>query len=107
MHGMRDSKVRERLLRETNLTLERAYEMVQAAEATAEQTHFMSGEQAVCAVKANSGRGQGYKGRGGPGNYVTMRTNKRNQPLSANFAHMSMHQNSVRPTARNVVSVVR
>ena len=41
VHGMRDSKVRERLLREKNLTLERAYEMVQAAEATAEQTHVM------------------------------------------------------------------
>ena len=31
--------------------------MVQAAEATAEQTHVMSGEQAVCLVKTNSGRG--------------------------------------------------
>ena len=40
--------------------------MIQAAEATAEQTHVMSGEQAVCAVKANSGRGQGHKGRGVP-----------------------------------------
>ena len=49
VHGMRDSKVRERLLREKNLTIERAYEMVQAAEATAE------GELAVCVVKTNSG----------------------------------------------------
>ena len=52
--GMRDSKVRERLLREKNLILERTYEMVQAAEATAEQTHVMSGEEAVCVVKTNS-----------------------------------------------------
>ena len=27
----------------------------------------MSGEQAICVVKANSGRGQGHKGRGRPG----------------------------------------
>ena len=40
--------------------------MVQAAEATAEQTHVMSGKQASCFVKTNSGRGQGHKGRGGP-----------------------------------------
>ena len=58
VHDMRDSKVRERLLREKNLTLERTYEMVQAAKATAEQTNVMSGEQAVCVVKTNSGRGQ-------------------------------------------------
>ena len=56
---MRDSKVRERLLREKNLTLERAYEMVQTVEATAEQTHVMPGEQAVCVAKKNTGRGQG------------------------------------------------
>ena len=48
-----------------NITLERAYEMVQASEATAEQTHVMSGEKAVCVVKTNSGRGQWHKGRGG------------------------------------------
>ena len=58
VHGVRDSKVQERQLREKNLTLERAYEMVQLAEVTAEQTHVMSGEHAVCAVKANNGRGQ-------------------------------------------------
>ena len=63
VHGMRDSMVRERLLREQNVTLERVYEMVQAAEATAEQTHVMSGEQVVCVVKTNSGRGQGHKER--------------------------------------------
>ena len=39
--------------------------MVQAAEATAEQTHIMSREHAVCVVQINSGRGQGHKGRGG------------------------------------------
>ena len=66
VHDVRDSKVKERLLREKNLTVERVYEMVQAAEATAEQTHVMSSEQAVCDVKSNSGRGQGHKGRGGP-----------------------------------------
>ena len=55
VHGMRDSKVRKRLLRDKNLTLERAHEMVQAAEATAEQTHVMTGEQAVCVVKTISG----------------------------------------------------
>ena len=78
------------LLREKNLTLERAYEMVQAAEATAEQMHVMTGEQAVCLVKTNSGRGQGD-----------------NQPLSATFARTSMLPNSVRSPARNVVSVAR
>ena len=67
VHGMRDSKVRKRLLREKTLTLEKAYEMVQSAEAIAEQTHVMSDEQTVCAVKANSGRGQGHKGYVGPG----------------------------------------
>ena len=35
-HGLCDAKMRERLLRETNLTLDRAYAMVQAAEATTE-----------------------------------------------------------------------
>ena len=55
VHGMRDSKVRERLLRERNLTLKRAFDLVQAAEATTEQTHVMSGEQAVCVGKTNSG----------------------------------------------------
>ena len=54
VHGMRDSKVRERLLREKNIILERAYKMVQAAEATAEQTHVISGEEVVCVVKTNS-----------------------------------------------------
>ena len=39
---MRNLKVRERLVRENNVTLERVYEMVQAAEATEEQTHVMS-----------------------------------------------------------------
>ena len=34
VHGLHDAKMRERLLRETNLTLDRAYAMVQAAEAT-------------------------------------------------------------------------
>ena len=63
VHGMRDSKVRERFL---HLPLERAYEMIQAAEATAEQTHVMSGKQPACVMKTNSGRGQGHKGRGGP-----------------------------------------
>ena len=58
---------REVTPREKNLTLERAYEKVHAAEATAKQTHVMSDEQqAVCVVKTNSGRGQGHKGRGGP-----------------------------------------
>ena len=55
--------------------------MVQAAEATAEQTHAMSGEQAVCAVKANSGRGQGHKGRGGPGQLRDY-ANKRKKPTT-------------------------
>ena len=52
VHGLRDPKVRERLLREKDLTLERSYEMVQAAEATAVQTHTMAGDQAVCTVQA-------------------------------------------------------
>ena len=52
VHGLRDPKVRERLLREKDLTLERSYEMVQAAEATAVQTHIMAGDQAVCTVQA-------------------------------------------------------
>ena len=81
--------------------------MVQAAEATAEQTHVMSGGQAVCAVKTNSGRVKDTRNAADPFNYVAIRSNKRNQPLSANFAHTSLHQNSVRPTAGNVVSVVR
>ena len=86
--------------------------MIQAAEATAEQTHVMSGEQAVCVVKTNSGRGQGHKVKdtrdeADQVNYVTMRRNKRSQPLNANVVHTSMHPDSVRPTARNVVSVVR
>ena len=34
VHGLRDAKTRERLLLETNLTLDRAYAMVQAAEVT-------------------------------------------------------------------------
>ena len=59
---MRDSKVRERLLREKYLTLESVYDMLQAAEATAEQTHVVTGEQAV--VKTNSRRCQGHKRRG-------------------------------------------
>ena len=50
VHGLRDAKTRERLLLETNLTLDRAYAMVQAAEVTTEQMHVMSGEQAVSAV---------------------------------------------------------
>ena len=45
VHGLRDAKMRERLLRETNLTLDRAYAMVQAAEATTEQMHVMSGNK--------------------------------------------------------------
>ena len=49
-----------------NLTLEKAYEMVQAAEETAEETHVKSGEQTVYAVKANSRQGQGHRGCGGP-----------------------------------------
>ena len=67
VHGLRDAKMRERLLRETNLTLDRAYAMVQAAEATTEQMHVMSGEQAVSAVHQRGNRGQqgqqGYKSR--------------------------------------------
>ena len=58
VHGLRDAKMRERLLRETNLTLDRAYAMVQAAEATTEQMHVMSGEQAVSAVHQRGNRGQ-------------------------------------------------
>lgn len=68
VHGLRDAKVRERLLRENALTLERAYEMVQAAEATVVQTHAMSGDQAVCTVQAPNrfrGRDQGHKDREG------------------------------------------
>ena len=64
VHGLRDAKMRERLLRETNLTLDRAYAMVQAAEATTEQMHVMSGEQAVSAVHQRGNRGQqGQQGR--------------------------------------------
>ena len=64
LHGLRDAKMRERLLRETNLTLDRAYAMVQAAEATTEQMHVMSGEQAVSAVHQRGNRGQqGQQGR--------------------------------------------
>ena len=59
--------MRERLLRETNLTFDRAYAMVQAAEATTEQMHVMSGEQAVSAVHQRGNRGQqgqqGHKSR--------------------------------------------
>ena len=39
VHGLRDAKMRERLLRKTNITLVRAYAMFQAAEATTEQMH--------------------------------------------------------------------
>ena len=67
VHGLRDAKMRERLLRETNLTLDRAYAMVQAADATTEQMHVMSGEQAVSAVHQRGNRGQqgqqGHKSR--------------------------------------------
>ena len=64
VHGLRDATVRERLLRENDLTLERSYEMVQAAEATAVQTHIMAGDQAVCTVQAPNrfrGRDQIHK----------------------------------------------
>ena len=64
VHGLRDAKVRERLLREKDLTLERSYEMVQAAEATAVQTRIMAGDQAVCTVQAPNrfcGRDQVHK----------------------------------------------
>ena len=50
VHGLRDAKMRERLLQETNLTLDRAYAMGQAAEATTEQMHVTSDKQAVSAV---------------------------------------------------------
>ena len=65
VHGLRDAKVRERLLRENDLTLDRASEMVQAAEVTADQMHVMSGEQTVSAVETQYGRGQGRKGHQG------------------------------------------
>ena len=65
--GLCDAKMRERLLRETNLTLDRAYVMCQMAEATTEQMHVMSGEQAVSAVHQGGNRGQqgqqGHKSR--------------------------------------------
>ena len=57
--------MRERLLRENDLTLDRASEMVQAAEVTADQMHVMSGEQTVSAVETQYGRGQGRKGHQG------------------------------------------
>ena len=64
VHGLRGAKMLERLLRETNLTLDRAYEMVQAAEATTEQMHAMSGEEAVSAVHQHGNRWQqGQQGR--------------------------------------------
>lgn len=71
VHGLRDSKVRERLLRAKELTADQAYEMVQASEATAEQVQVMSGDQAVCAVKAQGGYRQGRQGRGGNASYRT------------------------------------
>ena len=61
---MRDAKMRERLLRENNITFERAYEMVQAAEATTDQMHVMSDEQAAGAIHQRGHRGQqGQQGR--------------------------------------------
>ena len=62
--GLRDAKMREPLLPENNLTLYRAYEMVQAAVATTEQMHVVSGEQAVSAVYQRGNRGlQAQQGR--------------------------------------------
>ena len=64
VHGLRGTKMRERLLRETNLTLDRAYAMVQPAEATTEQMHVMSGEEAISAVhQCGNRRQQGQQGR--------------------------------------------
>ena len=64
--------------------------MVQAAEATAEQTHVMSGELAASVVVKDT------RDEADQVSYVSMRRNERNHPLSANFAHMSMHPNRLR-----------
>ena len=61
--------------------------MVQAAEATAEQTHVMSGEQAVVVLrKQTADEVKDTRGEADQVNYVILRRNNRNQPLSANVA---------------------
>ena len=57
---------------------------VQAGEATAEQMHVMSGEQEN--IQRSRSRDEADQV-----NYVITRRIKRNQPLSAHFAHTSMH----------------
>lgn len=69
LFGITDNKVRERLLRETNLTLEKTDEICRAAESMATQMKIMAdGDQAVHAVKSESKRqqrGPAVRGRNG------------------------------------------
>ena len=69
--GIRDDKVRERLLRTDGLSLKKAVEIVKAAEQTQQQVKIMTGDLSVNTIKENKddtkftmrntqeGRGQG------------------------------------------------